>query len=181
MNRERAETYLWQLAEAELRRATAPSSQGLGRAGGLPLVAQALVAVGAVDVGTAHEIQAEFHLALAARQPSAGGPAPRRLARLTRIQPVRAATETFTASRQTPWRVVPVGRVIRIRDDEIHGELGLLTYLQTTHGGRFTMAGWTCVPLPASPPRAFTWTRGFRRRILRRPARRPARGNCWST
>ena len=37
--------------------------------------------------------------------------------------------------------MVPTGQVIRIRDGEIHGELGLLAYLQTTHGGRFTMAG----------------------------------------
>ena len=51
MNRGRAETHLRQLAEAELRRATAPGALSLRPAGTLPLVAQALIAVGAVDVG----------------------------------------------------------------------------------------------------------------------------------
>ncbi len=67
MNRGRAETHLRQLAEAELRRATAPGGRGRGHAGTLPLVAQALIAVGAVDAGTTDEIQAELDLALAAR------------------------------------------------------------------------------------------------------------------
>ncbi len=46
--------------------------------------------------------------------------------------------------------------MIRIRDDEIRGELGLLAYLQTTQGGRFTMAGWMHGPAPGpdtQPPR----------------------------
>jgi hypothetical protein len=67
MNRGRAETHLRQLAEAELRRATAPGALGRGHSRSLPLVAQALIAVGAVDVGTADEIQAELDFALAAR------------------------------------------------------------------------------------------------------------------
>jgi hypothetical protein len=154
MNREGAETHLRQLAEAELRGATTPGTRGAGHVGSLPLVAQALIAVGAVDVGTAHEIQAEFDLALAVRQPGEGGAAPPRLARLTRVWPRRAVTGAFAGSRQTSWRVVPVGQVIRIREDEIHGELGLLAYLQTAHGGRFTMAGWMHGPSPgADAPR----------------------------
>ena len=67
MDRGRAETHLRQLAEVELRRATAPGPLGRGPAGRLPLVAQALIAVGAVDVGTADQIQAELDLALATR------------------------------------------------------------------------------------------------------------------
>ena len=46
--------------------------------------------------------------------------------------------------------------MIRIRDDEIHGELGLLVYLRTARGGRFTAAGWMHAPAPgpgAQPPR----------------------------
>src|SRR2546430_8303185 len=124
MTRGRAETHLRQLAEAELRRATTPGALGRGRSGGLPLVAQALVAVGAVDVGTADEIQAELDLALAARYQAAGA-TPQQLARLIGVRPPRAVTETFTASRRESWRVVPVGQVIRIRDGEIRGELGL--------------------------------------------------------
>ncbi len=155
MNREHAETHLRQLAEAELRRATAPSALGRGHASRLPLVAQALIAVGAVDVGTADQIQAELHLALAARYQAAGA-TPQQLARLIGVWPPRAVTERFTASRQAPWRVVPAGQVIRIRGDEIRGELGLLAYLQTTHGGRFTTAGWMHGPAPGpgtQPPR----------------------------
>ena len=155
MNRGRAETHLRQLAEAELRRANAPGAPGRGHAGRLPLVAQALIAVGAVDVGTADQIQAELDLALAARYQAAGA-TPQQLARLIGVRPPRAVTETFTASRQAPWRVVPAGQVIRIRDGEIRGELGLLAYLQTTHGGRFTTAGWMHGPAPGpgtQPPR----------------------------
>ena len=147
MDRGRAEAHLRQLAEAELRRATAPGARGLGHSGRLSLVAQALIAVGAVDVGTADEIQAELDLALAVRQPGEGGAAPQRP---SWVRPRRDVTGTsggssggsFGGSRPASWRVVPVGQVIRIRDDEIRGDLGLLAYLQTAHGGRFTMAGW---------------------------------------
>jgi hypothetical protein len=154
MNRERAETHLRQLAEAELRGATTPGRRDSGHVGSLPLVAQALIAVGAVDVGTADEILAEFDLALAVREPGqggaggAGGAAPRRLARLTRVWSRRDVTGAFAASRQTAWRVVPVGQVIRIRDGAVRGELGLVSYLQTAHGGRFTVVGWMHGPAP---------------------------------
>ena len=147
MNRGRAETHLRQLAEAELRRATAPGALGLGHAGRLPLVAQALIAVGAVDVGTADQIQADLDLALAARYQAVGA-TPQQLARLIGVRPPRTAIETFTASPQASWRVVPAGQVIPIRDDDIRGNLGLIAYLQTTQGGRFTMAGWMHGPAP---------------------------------
>ena len=148
MNRERAETHLRQLAEAELRGATTPGRRDSGHVGSLPLVAQALIAVGAVDVGTADEILAEFDLALAVREPGEGGAAPRRLARLTRVWSRRDVTRASAASRQTAWRVVPVGQAIRIRDGAVRGELGLVSYLQTAHGGRFTVVGWMHGPAP---------------------------------
>ena len=154
MDRGRAETHLRLLAEAELRRATAPGALVLGHAGRLPLVAQALVAAGAVDVGTADQIQADLDLALAARYQAVGA-TPQQLARLIGVRPPRAVTETVTASRQGSWRVAPAGQVIRIRDGEIRGELGLLGYLQTAHGGRFTAAGRMHGPAPvpgAQPP-----------------------------
>ena len=147
MDRGRAETHLRQLAEAELRRATAPGALSRGPAGTLPLVTQALIAVGAVDVGTADQIRAEFDLALAARY-QAAGLTPQALARLHGVQPPRAVTGTVTASGQASWQVVPAGQVIRIRDDEIRGELGLVAYLQTAHGGRFTAAGQMHGPAP---------------------------------
>ena len=156
MDRGRAEAHLRQLAEAELRRATAPGAVAPGarrleHSGRLSLVAQALIAVGAVDVGTADEIQAELDLALAVRQPGKGGAAPQRLAW---VRPRRDVTGTFGGSRPASWRVVPAGQVIRIRDDEIRGDLGLLAYLQTAHGGRFTMAGWMhgAAPGPGTQP-----------------------------
>ena len=167
MNRERAETYLRQLAEAELRRArTLPAARIPGRqnTARLALVAQALVAVGAVDVGTADQIRADLELAVAVRQPGQenqarpgqrGLPpdARKRLAWLMHSPPGRAGTVALPASgvsTDTPrpaghrasWRVAPVGQVIPIRDHDVRRELLLLAYLQSADGARFTMAGW---------------------------------------
>jgi hypothetical protein len=139
MDRGRAEAHLRQLAEAELRRATAPGARNLGHSDRLSLVAQALIALGAVDLGTADEIQAELDLALTVRQPGERGAARQQL---SWVQPRRDVTATFGGSRPASWRVVPVGQVIPIRGDEIRGDPGLLAYLQTAQGGRFTMAGW---------------------------------------
>jgi len=66
MSRERAETHLRLLAEAELRRATTwPADGGLldeCHSARLELVAQALHAVRAFDMGAANQIQAELGL-----------------------------------------------------------------------------------------------------------------------
>src|ERR1700751_312823 len=139
LDRGRAEAHLRQLAEAELRRGTAPGARNLGHSGRLALVAQGLIALGAVDLGTADEIQAELDLTLAVRQPGGRGAARNEL---SWVRPRRDVTATFGGSQPASWRVVPVGQVIRIRGDEIRGDPGLLAYLQTAHGGRFTMAGW---------------------------------------
>ena len=72
MSRERAETYLRQLAEAELRARTLPAARIPGRGqdpGRLALAEQALVAAGAVDAGTADQIRADLQLAVAVRPP----------------------------------------------------------------------------------------------------------------
>ena len=75
MDRERAETHLRLLAEAELRRATRwPVDGGLleeCHSARLELVAQALHAVHAFDMGAANEIQAELALALGVQLPGA--------------------------------------------------------------------------------------------------------------
>ena len=103
MDRERAESHLRQLAEAELRRARTWPAAGVPRRrddARLALVAQALVAVGAVDAGTAGQIRADFEAAMAVRQlgllnqarPGQRGRSPEaqgRLARLMRRQPRR--------------------------------------------------------------------------------------------
>ena len=70
MDRERAETHLRLLAEAELRRAmTMPTGSIPGRwySARLALVGRALIAVGAVGADVADQIQADVGLAVAAR------------------------------------------------------------------------------------------------------------------
>src|SRR6516165_3915736 len=96
MDRERAETHLRLLAEAELRRAmTMPAGSIPGRwySARLALVAQALTAVGAVGANVAYEIQAGLGLAVAARHQL-----PARIPGPGRTQP---------APRRTSWRVAP--------------------------------------------------------------------------
>jgi len=175
MNRERAETYLRQLAEAELRRArTLPAALFRKRrdTARLALVAQALLAVGAVDVGTADQIRADLELAVVIRQPgqvNQASPGQRGLSpdarmRLARLMhsPPRVGTaalpvsglstgHTWPASQRASWRAVPVGQVVRIRDDDVRRELLLVAYVQSADGARFTTAGW-----PFRPFRPFT-------------------------
>jgi hypothetical protein len=189
MNRERAETYLRQLAEAELRRArTLPAAlvrtrQDTAR---LTLAAQALVAVGAVDAGTADEIRAGFDLAVAIWQPGqvnqarAGqrGLSPdaqMRLARLMHRPPRRAATAAppvsgLSAGHPRPppprasRRAVPVGQVIRLRDDDVRRELLVVAYVQSADGARFTTAGWPFrpfTPFTAADDRGASYQIGF--------------------
>ena len=122
MNRERAETHLRLLAEAELRRATTwPADGGLldeCHSARFELVAQALHAVRAFDMGAANEIQAELGVALGVRQPrqGLGGLAPNAQANLARLMlrpPRPGAGHRQPPSPHAPWRVLPVGQVIR--------------------------------------------------------------------
>ena len=135
MDRERAETHLRLLAEAELRRVMAmPAGSIPDRwySARLALVAQALTAVGAVGADVADEIQADVGLAVAARHRlDARGPGPERI----RPAPQRAS-----------WRVVPVGQVISIRDDDLRRDLLLVAYVQSAGGARFIVAEWPFGP-----------------------------------
>ncbi len=158
MNREGAETYIRLLAEAELRRATTcPADGGLldeCHSARLQLVAQALHAVDAFDMGAANEIQAELVFALGVRQPSPGpgGLAPNAQANLARLMyrpPRPRAGPHQPPSRQASWRVVPVGQLIRIGAGEVLDELHLLAYAQTAAGAWFTAVSW---PGPGQPP-----------------------------
>ena len=151
MDRGRAETHLRQLAEAELRRATAPGPLGLP--GRLPLVAQALIAVGAVDVGTADQIQAELDLAMAARYQAAADTAGAGQAARGPAPPGRHQRSPRSGSHHGRSCA---GQVIRIRDGEIRGELGLLAYLRTARAAG-SPAGWMHGPAPGpdtQPPRS---------------------------
>jgi LmbE family N-acetylglucosaminyl deacetylase len=97
---ERAEAHLRQLAEGELRRRMAlpVDTAGFWQSPQLALVAQALCAVGVVDVGVAKQIQCDLDVAVAVRRlgllaatsqgPGSLPPAPRRrLERLCRSRP----------------------------------------------------------------------------------------------
>lgn len=175
MNRERAETHLRLLAEAELRRAkTLPAADIPGRwnSAGLALVAHALSAVGAIEVGTADEVQADFELAVAVRQPGQvhqASPGRRglstdarmRLARLMRRPPRRIASGAFPVSspgtghprptfRGAPWRVVPVNQVIKVRDDDVRREVLIVAYARSADGARFIVTEWPFGPLTAT-------------------------------
>ena len=187
MDRERAEAYLRQLAEAELRRArTLPAARIPGRrnTARLALVAQALVAVGAVDAGTADQIRAGLEVAVAVRRPSQENQASpgqrglppderRRLARLMHSPSGRAGTvplpvsglstgDTRPAPHRASWRVVPAGQVIPIREDDVRRELLLVAYLHSADGARFTMAGWPFRPLTAVDDHGASYQLGFR-------------------
>ena len=165
MDRERAETYLRQLAEAELRARTLPAAliPGGQDSGRLALAEPALVAAGAVEAGTADQIRADLELAVAVRQPGQqdqaspgqrGLPpdARKQLAQLMHNPSGRAGTVASyfpglsTAYPQptphrAPWRVVPVGQVIPIRDGDVRCELFLVAYVQSADGARFTVGG----------------------------------------
>jgi hypothetical protein len=135
MDRERAETHLRLLAEAELRRVMkvpVGSIPDWWYSPRLVLVAQALTAVDAVGAAIADEIQADLGLAVAARHrlPDRGsGPG-----------------RTRPAPRRTSWRVVPVGQVIKIRDGDLRRDLLVVAYVQSAGGGRFIVADWRFGP-----------------------------------
>jgi hypothetical protein len=163
MDRERAETYLRQLAEAELRARTLPGAliADWPNTAGLALVEPALVAAGAVDAGTADQIRADLDLAVAVRQPGQenqasprqGGLPPdaqklraqlmrnpsRRAGTVASYFPGLAAAYPRPARHRAPWRVVPVGQVIPVSDRDGRHELLLVAYLQSADGARFTI------------------------------------------
>jgi hypothetical protein len=149
---DRGETHLRLVAEAELRRAREQDAS-VPVGGRVARIAEALTAVGAIDAATADAIQDDFELALAGRQrkPPARWPAhaPWQPAGLRRMP--RAKTRP-SAQHGSPDRLVPVGMTIPLRSEESHGELHLLTYVQTAAGAWFTtMAGLHSEPVPGSP------------------------------
>jgi hypothetical protein len=161
---DRGETHLRLVAEAELRRvreqdASVPAGARVLR------VAQALTAVGAIDTATADAIKADFELALTGRQrrppggrsadspwvPTAWRRMPRRSGQPGASQPA-AGPSVNTGPSGVADRLVPVGMTIPVRSAESHGELHLLTYVQTAAGAWFTtMAGLHSVPAPGQP------------------------------
>jgi hypothetical protein len=170
MNRERAETFLRLLAEAELRE-WGPRTRGAGGTAfvtmpvALPRAAWALTAVDAVDLETAEAILADTDLALDARRPpepeeavsGQAAPGPRRFAGI-RFTPrpgprpaVAAAAPQHGPDRHGPARYVPVGRMILFHDETISGELDLMSYVHTASGARLIAAWQTRDPLGSRP------------------------------
>lgn len=175
VNRERAESHLRWLAEAERRRMMAlpadrANDQWFSRR--LELVAQALGALGAVDAGTAKQIQAEFDLASTLRLLSllnAAGPGPDGLspdvrARLERLRQFQLDQLAQADDRVVPvsghgtgpmisqqaTRLVPIGQVISA--PMLHGAVILLAYLQAPGCARFAAAtGMTWSPSSRRP------------------------------
>jgi hypothetical protein len=178
MNRERAETYLRLLAEAELRDPSLPSP----RSGDAPFVtaaidvtraAWALTVVGVLDLQTAEAILADVELALSVRyRPPATVMASPRLGPrhfagsrpLTRmshlmpglpapaagpVPPDAAASLHAAASPEDLGRYVPVGQMILFHDEQVSGELDVMSYAHTAAGARFTAAWRTRDPMGA--------------------------------
>ena len=157
MNRERGETYLRVLAEAELRRATSQSwgnDQRADHAARLKRVAQVLAFVGALDEGTADQILDDFELALGARQrgqiASVAGWFTRRARRVSvplaaAGRSVAARSGTGPAARRT-YAPVPLGQIVRVRGADVHGEVYLLSYARVASGPQFSVFARTRQP-----------------------------------
>jgi hypothetical protein len=169
MNREGAETYLRLMAEAELRGPMVPARrQPWAGPGGstarLTAVAQALIAVRAVDPEIAADILADFDLAVSVRQRAdrpasgrVGAPVPRpgrlmftppemlaRRGRLAALTAREAARSPQPGSEpHGPDRLVPVGLTVPYRDEDLSGEMLLMAFAHTAAGARFTMVWQT--------------------------------------
>jgi hypothetical protein len=171
MNRERAETFLRLLAEAELRAAAgdapvprAPWSADSPSAGfpRLARVAQALTAVGALDVATGQDVLADFAVAVGARQHSDPGPllltrpAVSRGRLYARVRPGTGGGPAEPGPAEPGpagpgpaggERFVPLGLTAPFRHEDTSGELHLLSYAHTSAGARFTITWRTRSPV----------------------------------
>ena len=134
MDRERAETFLRLLVEAELRRVTARSEDRAAHAGGIARVirvARALTAVGALGDEDVGRVLDDFELALVRRRMGTPAQYGRDLRWLMRSSSPRQPPAV-------PDHAVPGGQVIPVRGDEVSGEVTLLSYAQTESGALLT-------------------------------------------
>ena len=131
ISRERAEAYLWLLAEEELRRPAWPRR--------VRWAAELLIAVGALDDVVAGRIVADFDLALLARQafPTPAGRAARlqRGSAGVRFWPVMPVSSGSPAAGPVPGRVVRLGQVLPVPVGEVY----LLSYAQTEPGHQLSL------------------------------------------
>jgi len=159
MNRERAETYLRVLAEAEVRRATSQpwdNAQRAGSAARVKRAAQVLAFLGALDDGVADQILDDFELALDARQTGhtasiLGRFSQRAAARRVNVPPAAAGRSaaagsgTGTAAGQT-HAPVPLTHIVRVSDADVYGEVCLLSYARVASGPQFSVFARTRQP-----------------------------------
>jgi hypothetical protein len=176
MDRERAETYLRRLAEAELRHAAGAAPVSAGRWSAertdatierMTWVAMALTSVRALDVETAEAVLADYAAALTTRPRfGRGRPMPRAAPSLPH-GPGRAPWFTWpTLGRQVgsgsprpagsrgrgrPDRLLPLGLTIGYCHDGLNGALHLLSYSRTASGARFAIA-WQVSSAAGRPP-----------------------------
>ena len=149
MDRERAETYLRVLAEAELRRATSQpwgNAQRAGYADRVMRVARVLAFVGALDEGPADQILRDFELALGARQAGQAASVAGRIRLARRVGAPAAAAGGSAAARSgtgTPagrtYAPVPLGQMVQVRGADVDGEVCLLSYARVASGPQFSV------------------------------------------
>jgi hypothetical protein len=149
MNRERAETFLQVLAEAELRRATSQprgDAQRAGYADRVRRVAQVLVFVGALDEGAADQILDDFELAFGLRQAGQAAPAAGWFTRRARRAGApaaaagrSAAVRSGTGTAGRTFAPVPLGHIIRVRSADADGQVCLLSYARVASGPQFSV------------------------------------------
>jgi len=167
MNRERAETHLRLLAEAEMRDALQEAPLVAGRwpadrsdasFGRMARVARALTDVHALEVETAEAILADFATALGARQRSDQGRLMMRYESALRTRASRAQwfvrpgapgrpglgsqapAGPARPGHGGPIRLMPLGLTAWYSHDGLDGELHLLSYSRTVSGARFAIA-----------------------------------------
>ena len=162
MHRERAETFLRLLAEAELRRAAAQPGDRAVVAGGLSRVmrvAGALTAVQAFGEEVTGPVLDDFEVALVTR----GIRSPAGYGRGLRSWMGSSAPPRGTSA--VPDVAVPVGQAIPVHGEEVSGEVTLLSYAQTASGALLTFVAqpgqlrpvdpdgpWVTVPGPPGWP-----------------------------
>ena len=160
MDAERAEIHLRLMAEAGLRRVIRPE-QGdpLEYVRRVRYVGHALAAVGALDEATAETIAADLDAAIAIRSREGGGTlvphwirasAPGSRSALRRAMSAGTVSAGTVSAGTVSARMVsagtvsarPLGRLLRMRGDDMSADLWLLSLVRTGTRSVFSVAGW---------------------------------------
>lgn len=102
-----------------------------------------LTAVGALDEDVAAQILADFQLAAAVRSSDAAGPHVwHRVGLPVPLRP-KLAQQKHPPAPAGPIRVVPIGRTIAFRDEDVRAELYVLSYARTASGPQLSVLART--------------------------------------